>query len=225
MDDPLHKADPLYVSTDIPCPQCKYNLRGLPMGRTVRCPECGVVIDTVSFRQTAANIIDLEAKLLEAPFAEAFVYLSLVLAFVAAGAAALAMAMANGTVLAIVGIAGVYALLAGVSAVALRQALSKAIAVGRDRAEGIRLVVQLVWVTGLLTVALLGAIAVVVGVFALSEWLFVLGGAAQIGWVGGVVLWRGFHEQLCLVVLHRTGTLSASADADQTAGPPGPSGD
>ena len=34
-----------YIDRDLPCPRCKYNLRGLPRRRQVRCPECGSQLD------------------------------------------------------------------------------------------------------------------------------------------------------------------------------------
>jgi hypothetical protein len=36
-------GDVAYITTDVPCPVCRYNLRGLPTDRA--CPECGLKID------------------------------------------------------------------------------------------------------------------------------------------------------------------------------------
>ena len=46
----------LYLSADFPCPSCNYNLRGLPAGRYVRCPECGSRVDLVRLRDAPAGV-------------------------------------------------------------------------------------------------------------------------------------------------------------------------
>ena len=208
MADDVPKAEPLYVTGDIACPQCGYNLRGLPMGQTVRCPECGMASDLARLRAELGGSLKQRARRLESYFAHSILWVLFCLP--AATFAVLlwpglpAGALGGSSITAFVIACGLCVLFVVMTVINLRAA----VAVGRDAWEGIVLLGASVT---FLLVATFGLGALLGGCIDFAD----AGRLAGLGWavLGGMslalalLLYRWFRRKMTQAVLRQIGVL------------------